>query len=141
MFVNTGQEFDGSDSGASPDEAVSWGKIRTDAQPVKVLYSLCILCVATIFLNKWHKKKDLSCVPHFGLKVASSAQSVIKACWLIVRLNGVQFSERVPRYSEVKHSFVLCVQVCADASLVFPLMVAETFALQVDKLSPGKKAE
>lgn len=29
------QEFDGSDSGARPDEAVSWGKIRVDAQPVK----------------------------------------------------------------------------------------------------------
>lgn len=100
-------------------------------------------CVASIFVNKWHKKKksDLSCVPHFGLKVASSAQSVIKACWLIVRLNGVQVSECVLRYSEVKHSFVLCVQVYADASLVFPLMVAETFALQVDKLLPSKKAE
>ena len=36
MFVHVGQEFDGSDSGASPDEAVSWGKIRVDAKPVKV---------------------------------------------------------------------------------------------------------
>lgn len=36
VFVNTGQEFDGSDSGARPDEAVSWGKIRLDANPVKV---------------------------------------------------------------------------------------------------------
>jgi hypothetical protein len=34
---NTGQEFDGSDSGARPEEAVSWGKIRADAQSVKVL--------------------------------------------------------------------------------------------------------
>jgi len=36
IFINTGQEFDGSDSGASPDEAVSWGKIKMDARPVKV---------------------------------------------------------------------------------------------------------
>jgi len=36
VFVNTGQEFDGSDSGAKPDEAVSWGKVRVDAKPVKV---------------------------------------------------------------------------------------------------------
>jgi len=36
LFVNTGQEFDGSDSGARPDEAISWGKIRLDAHPVKV---------------------------------------------------------------------------------------------------------
>ncbi|XP_068509449.1 deoxyhypusine synthase isoform X2 [Syngnathus scovelli] len=60
VYVNTGQEFDGSDSGARPDEAVSWGKIRTDAKPVKVY---------------------------------------------------------------------------ADASLVFPLIVAETFALHADKLT------
>jgi deoxyhypusine synthase len=36
VYINTGQEFDGSDSGASPDEAISWGKIRITAQPVKV---------------------------------------------------------------------------------------------------------
>jgi len=36
VYVNTAQEFDGSDSGASPDEAVSWGKLRLDAHPVKV---------------------------------------------------------------------------------------------------------
>ncbi|KAM3863565.1 deoxyhypusine synthase-like [Diretmus argenteus] len=66
VFVNTGQEFDGSDSGARPDEAVSWGKIRTDAKPIKVY---------------------------------------------------------------------------ADASIVFPLLVAETFALHADKLIAGKKTE
>ncbi|KAM9313312.1 deoxyhypusine synthase-like [Gastrophryne carolinensis] len=36
VFINTAQEFDGSDSGARPDEAVSWGKIHVDAKPVKV---------------------------------------------------------------------------------------------------------
>lgn len=36
VYINTAQEFDGSDSGARPDEAVSWGKIRADAEPVKV---------------------------------------------------------------------------------------------------------
>merc|ERR1712050_248910 len=36
VYVNTAQEFDGSDSGARPDEAVSWGKIHVDAKPVKV---------------------------------------------------------------------------------------------------------
>ena len=36
MFVNTAAEFDGSDAGASPDEAVSWGKIKKTAKPVKV---------------------------------------------------------------------------------------------------------
>ena len=36
VFLNTASEFDGSDSGARPDEAVSWGKIRKDATPVKI---------------------------------------------------------------------------------------------------------
>ncbi|KAI9807620.1 MAG: Deoxyhypusine synthase [Sarcosagium campestre] len=36
VFVNTAQEFDGSDAGARPDEAVSWGKIRAGGDSVKV---------------------------------------------------------------------------------------------------------
>ncbi|KAL0479023.1 hypothetical protein AKO1_007885 [Acrasis kona] len=36
VLINTGQEFDGSDSGARPDEAVSWGKIRLTGSSVKV---------------------------------------------------------------------------------------------------------
>ena len=36
VYINTGVEYDGSDAGASPDEAVSWGKIRLGATPVKV---------------------------------------------------------------------------------------------------------
>lgn len=34
--MNTASEFDGSDSGARPDEAISWGKIKKDATPVKI---------------------------------------------------------------------------------------------------------
>ncbi|KAM3598385.1 uncharacterized protein V6R79_017347 [Siganus canaliculatus] len=66
VYINTAQEFDGCDSGARPDEAVSWGKIRPNAKPVKV-------------------------------------------------------------YS--------------DASLVFPLIVSQTFARHADKLKAGKKTE
>ncbi len=36
VYINSVQEFDGSDSGARPDEAVSWGKIAKDAESVKV---------------------------------------------------------------------------------------------------------
>ncbi|KAJ0290669.1 hypothetical protein CBS470a_003711 [Colletotrichum nupharicola] len=36
VYINTGQEFDGSDAGARPDEAVSWGKIKVNADAVKV---------------------------------------------------------------------------------------------------------
>ncbi|KAG6332942.1 hypothetical protein ID866_6148 [Astraeus odoratus] len=37
VYINTGQEFDGSDSGAQPDEAVSWGKIRAGAESLPML--------------------------------------------------------------------------------------------------------
>ena len=43
VYLNTAQEFDGSDSGARPDEAVSWGKIRPEAKPVKVYGDASIL--------------------------------------------------------------------------------------------------
>ncbi|CDR93782.1 deoxyhypusine synthase, putative [Babesia bigemina] len=36
VYISTAQEFDGSDSGANPDEAVSWGKIKAHTNPVKV---------------------------------------------------------------------------------------------------------
>ena len=36
LAQNTGQEFDGSDSGARPDEAISWGKIRAGSESIKV---------------------------------------------------------------------------------------------------------
>lgn len=36
VFINTGADFDGSDSGASTDEAVSWNKIKANALQVKV---------------------------------------------------------------------------------------------------------
>ncbi|KAJ7529278.1 hypothetical protein O6H91_15G044100 [Diphasiastrum complanatum] len=36
VFINTAQEFDGSDSGARPDEAISWGKLRGNSSSVKV---------------------------------------------------------------------------------------------------------
>jgi len=36
VYINTAQEFDCSDSGAKPDEAISWGKIRPEAKSVKI---------------------------------------------------------------------------------------------------------
>ncbi|MCJ1291976.1 Deoxyhypusine synthase [Xylographa carneopallida] len=38
VYINTAQEFDGSDAGARPDEAVSWGKIKIGADSVKVIF-------------------------------------------------------------------------------------------------------
>lgn len=36
VYINTGAAYDASDSGATPDEAVSWGKIKPRCKPVKV---------------------------------------------------------------------------------------------------------
>ena len=55
VYINTAQEFDGSDSGAQPDEAVSWGKIKGSAKPVKVyidihkfeIFLFCVLHTST----------------------------------------------------------------------------------------------
>ncbi len=45
VFINTGQEFDGSDSGAKPEEAKSWGKIK-----VSFLFSLTFSCLSAPFI-------------------------------------------------------------------------------------------
>lgn len=59
VYINTAQEFDGSDSGARPDEAVSWGKIRPEANPVKVYGDATIifpLLVAKTFAKHWEPR-------------------------------------------------------------------------------------
>ncbi len=43
VYINTSVEFDASDSGAMPEEAVSWGKIGKDAKAVKVFGDATIL--------------------------------------------------------------------------------------------------
>jgi deoxyhypusine synthase len=43
VYINTAQEYDGSDAGALPDEAVSWGKICANAKSVKVFGDATIL--------------------------------------------------------------------------------------------------
>ncbi|GAB4852740.1 hypothetical protein Ancab_016949 [Ancistrocladus abbreviatus] len=61
VFINTAQEFDGSDSGARPDEAVSWGKIRGSAKTVKVHCDATIafpLLVAETFASKREREGD-----------------------------------------------------------------------------------
>eukprot|EP00116_Pleurobrachia_bachei_P005912 sb/3466174/ len=59
VYINTAQPFDGSDAGATPDEAVSWGKIRKDAKtPVKIYAEATLvfpLLVARTFAKKVFK--------------------------------------------------------------------------------------
>lgn len=68
VYINTGHEFDGSDGGASPDEAISWGKIRITADPVKVCAEATIafpLIVSQTFakdVEEWKESvKDCVC--------------------------------------------------------------------------------
>ncbi|ESO83735.1 hypothetical protein LOTGIDRAFT_222351 [Lottia gigantea] len=63
VFVNTASEFDGSDSGARPDEAISWGKIKKDARPVKVYGEASLifpLMVAQSFAKREKEFKTLN---------------------------------------------------------------------------------
>lgn len=61
VYVNTAAEFDGSDSGASPQEAVTWAKINPKAKPVKVFADATIifpLLVAETFAKREKEFKD-----------------------------------------------------------------------------------
>lgn len=43
VYINTAAEFDGSDAGALPEEAVSWGKLTPESKRVKVFGDATIL--------------------------------------------------------------------------------------------------
>jgi len=58
VFINTGVEFDGSDTGAHPDEAVSWGKIRAGSTAIKVHGEATLIfpiIVGQTFAKKYHQ--------------------------------------------------------------------------------------
>lgn len=60
VMLNTAQEYDGSDSGARPDEAVSWGKIRVDGKAVKCCVDATIgfpLLVSQTFAKHWEPRE------------------------------------------------------------------------------------
>ncbi|VUZ45593.1 unnamed protein product [Hymenolepis diminuta] len=60
VYVNTANEYDGSDAGARPDEAISWGKLRQTSEPVKVHGDASLifpLLVARSFAKHFHSKK------------------------------------------------------------------------------------
>ncbi|KAG5180079.1 DHS-like NAD/FAD-binding domain-containing protein [Tribonema minus] len=60
VFINTGSDFDGSDSGAKPDEAISWGKVKIDSRPVKLQAEATLvfpLIVAETFAKDFHASR------------------------------------------------------------------------------------
>ena len=74
------QEFDGSDSGASPDEAVSWGKIKLEAVPVKVSSDATLvfpLIVSQTFYKEAKRRlAELEAVESASLSVLDSETGV-----------------------------------------------------------------
>lgn len=76
VFINTGSDFDGSDSGAKPDEAVSWGKIRLTANPVKIYADASLvfpLIVSQTFVKYLQKQRLAESVKNVEISSASSA--------------------------------------------------------------------
>ncbi|XP_070499346.1 probable deoxyhypusine synthase [Chironomus tepperi] len=62
VYLNTASEYDGSDSGARCDEAVSWGKIKQSATPVKIYGEASIilpLLIAQTFAKYYFSQKSL----------------------------------------------------------------------------------
>ncbi|CAK68676.1 unnamed protein product (macronuclear) [Paramecium tetraurelia] len=60
VFINTGIEYDGSDAGAKPSEGITWGKLRVDAEYVKVFSEATLvfpLVVAQTFAKHFQEAK------------------------------------------------------------------------------------
>jgi deoxyhypusine synthase len=59
VFVNTGIEYDASDAGATPSEAISWGKLQLDSNHVKV-FSEFTLVLPILVAETFVKHKELA---------------------------------------------------------------------------------
>jgi len=60
VYFNNAIEEDGSDAGARPDEAVSWGKIRIKGESIKVFGDITInfpIVVAKSFVSELHQER------------------------------------------------------------------------------------
>jgi hypothetical protein len=78
VFINTASDYDGSDTGARPDEAVSWGKIKMEATPVK-LYGDATILFPLIVAQTFAKYVARGCTPEAGWKEAAAARAAIAA--------------------------------------------------------------
>ena len=63
VFVNTGSEWEASDSGAKPNEALSWGKLRLDSEFAKVYGDANVvaplLVAGSVLRDKEKYRRDL----------------------------------------------------------------------------------
>ena len=58
VYINTGEEWDGADSNARPDEAVSWGKLKSKGESIKVFGDATIL-FPLIVAKSFAKNNDI----------------------------------------------------------------------------------
>uniref|UniRef100_A0AC35TUS5 Deoxyhypusine synthase n=1 Tax=Rhabditophanes sp. KR3021 TaxID=114890 RepID=A0AC35TUS5_9BILA len=80
VYINTGIEDDGSDSGARPDEAISWGKIKGSAKPVKVFSDATLvfpLVVAKTFAKDFKGEKEAYFDAKEGEEVAGEPEDFL----------------------------------------------------------------
>merc|ERR1711976_87145 len=66
VYITTATEFDGSDSGASPDEAISWGKIRITAKPVKLVCEVTL--VLPLIVGKTFYENEKKYIEYYAKK-------------------------------------------------------------------------
>ena len=81
VYINTAQEFDGSDAGARPDEAVSWGKIKVGAQSVKVFAEVTLvfpIVVAETFAKDPKAASKLQEFENYGLEIKEKEMEMEK---------------------------------------------------------------
>ena len=78
VFINTASDYDGSDTGARPDEAVSWGKIKMEATPVK-LYGDATVLFPLIVSQTFCKYVARGCTPEAGWQERVAAKAAIAA--------------------------------------------------------------
>jgi len=81
VYINTAQEFDGSDAGARPDEAVSWGKIKVGAQSVKVYAEVTLvfpIVVAETFAKDPKAASKLQEFENYGLEIKEKEMEMEK---------------------------------------------------------------
>jgi len=57
VYINAAQEFDGSDAGATPNEAVSWGKIKSNENNTVKIHSDATLVFPLIAAEAFQKEK------------------------------------------------------------------------------------
>ncbi|CAD6196967.1 unnamed protein product [Caenorhabditis auriculariae] len=80
VYINTGQEFDGSDSGAAPDEAVSWGKVKPTGSAVKV-HAEATLVLPLLVAETFAKHRKNRVLAFFGFLALLTPCRPVSVCY------------------------------------------------------------